>query len=330
MFSINEIWYRRHILAYLLWPLSLLFWLGISLRRQLYAFGLFKTVRQGVPVIVVGNLTVGGTGKTPAVIALVHWLQSQGFRPGVVSRGYGRDHPHRIHEVKKFDSAELVGDEALVMMRHLDAPFVLGRNRAAAAQYLLSHFDCNVIVSDDGLQHYRLGRDIEIVMIDGTRRFGNGMLLPAGPLREPRQRAKHADFTMVVNGRPQNGEYSLSIRVAGCRKVGAPEQCRSLQSFSSQPVHAFAAIGNPARFFAELDKNQIDYKAHRLPDHHRYSAEDFARIETKTILMTEKDAVKCAHIALADAWYVEIESDLPMALKKALLHKLRSGLLIHG
>lgn len=293
-------------MAWLLSPLSLLFGLIGGLRRTGYAVGLLRRRRFPVPVIVVGNITVGGTGKTPLVIWLARYLQERGWRPGLVSRGYGGRASRWPQQVRPDSDVNAVGDEAVLLATATGCPMCVGPDRPAAVSGLLTHADVDIVISDDGLQHYALARDIEIVVIDGARGFGNGLLLPAGPLREPRSRLKRAEL-VVVNGDPVDD--ACSMRLGRPRLTHLHEaRSRTLESLAGSRVHAVAGIGNPTRFFDMLRRYGLEPIEHPLPDHHRFAATDLAYGDDSPILMTAKDAVKCRRFPCDDCWVVEVEA----------------------
>jgi tetraacyldisaccharide 4'-kinase len=322
-FDIATHWYQRHLtwLTFLLLPFSWLFRLIVSLRRFAYQRGLLKSHRLSVPVIVVGNLTVGGTGKTPCVIWLAQFLRSHGWQPGIVSRGVGGQRQVSPHWVEQSDSATVVGDEALLLLRKTHCPMVIGIDRVAAARELLKRANCNIIISDDGLQHYRLARDIEIVMMDGDRRYGNQQLLPAGPLREPLSRLQNVTYQVVTNGNASD-QYTLSLSPLDFVSVMDPSQTYTLNSFPYQSVHAVAGIGHPSRFFNQLTTLGFKITTHRFPDHHAYQRDELVFTDDRSIIMTEKDAVKCRTFADARYWYLRVTAHLSDAFEKDLLQTL--------
>ena len=285
-------------------PLSAIYAAISGIRRFAYARHLARATRLSCPVVVVGNLSVGGTGKTPLVCWLAGQLIELGFRPGVVSRGYGGS-SRAARLVQAADDSNKVGDEAILLARRSRVPVATGRNRPAAAQ-LLINAGCDIIVSDDGLQHYALQRDCEIIVIDGDRRFGNGRLLPAGPLRETPARLERAD-AVVINGGDAENDGAMRMRLlatsAIAMKYGTP---KPLREFSGQPVHAVAAIGNPQRFFSMLRAVGISVVEHALPDHAKLGIDDISFPDDLPVLMTEKDAVKCRDIAGPHHWYVPV------------------------
>lgn len=315
---LNKFWYDGVSPPWWMRPLSAVYG-GISgLRRSAYSLRLARSTRLECPVVVVGNLTVGGTGKTPLVCWLAGQLIELGFRPGVVTRGYGGS-SRAARLVQASDNADKVGDEAVLLARRSRVPVASGRNRPAAAQ-LLINAGCDVIVSDDGLQHYALQRDCEIVVIDGDRGFGNGRLLPAGPLRETPARLQRAD-AIVVNGGDAGRAGALRMRLLATSAVAMKYgTSKPLREFSGQPVHAIAAIGNPQRFFAMLRAIGINAVEHPLPDHAKLGIDDISFADDLAVLMTEKDAVKCREIAGPHHWYVPVS----VAFAAGDAEKLRS------
>ena len=271
--SLERIWYSRTSWSLLLTPLSWLYCAIVCMRRKAYEIGLLRATDVGVPVIVVGNITVGGTGKTPLVIWLAQYLRDSGYRPGIISRGYGGKAKHWPQQVRPDSDAFIVGDEAIVISRRTQSPMAVGPDRVADARALLEYQDCDVILSDDGLQHYSLQRAVEIATIDGIRRFGNGRCLPAGPLREPIGRLKDVDMR-VVKGTSGPGEYAMTYR--GDRLVNLDDETTqtSLADLEGQHVHAVAGIGNPSAFFSTLQKHGAQVTEHVFPDHHLFSAND--------------------------------------------------------
>ena len=300
--------------------LAALYGAAIALRRKLFHKGLLRSHELAVPVVVVGNVSVGGTGKTPLTIAVVRRLREAGWKPGVASRGYGRSDEGAAAWVSADTSPAQGGDEPVLIARRAGVPVRVDRDRSAAGRELIAA-GCDVIVCDDGLQHYRLRRDVEIEVLDGHRRYGNGQLLPAGPLREPPERASECDFRVVNGGDASFGEWSMRLR-ADCAVPMRGGRSRPLASFGGHRVHAVAGIGNPQRFFEMLRSLGIGVVPHAFPDHHVYTAADFEFGSELPVLMTEKDAVKCA--AFANEWHysVPVAAELPEAFWVALLEKL--------
>jgi len=341
-----DVWYGgRKRATPLLRPLSWLYGGVTALRGKAYQSRWLSSHRVGKPVVVVGNLTVGGTGKTPLVAWLAQRLTERGVRAGIVSRGYGRsyDEPHLVQEDSSWRD---VGDEPLLLRRHTGCLTVVGRDRVAAAESLVAH-GVDVIIADDGLQHLRLARDCEIVVVDGSRGFGNGRLLPAGPLRERTSRLRRADL-VVVNGRPEHASLIATGIVNGSGEPGAApprallmtvaastayrvdrgSEPRPLDAFRRTQAHAVAGIGNPGRFFRQLRERGIDIIEHAFPDHHPFTAAELDFQDGLPVLMTEKDAVKCREFAKRQFWYVPVTARFGEADELALLRCVldRTGL----
>ncbi len=270
-----------------------------------------------VPVIVVGNVTVGGSGKTPLVIWLVRYLEVAGMRPGVVSRGYGGSAGAKPVIVAPDSRAEEVGDEPLLLARRTGIPVCICADRVAAAEHLLRETDVNIVVADDGLQHYRLRRDLEFVVIDGQRGLGNGRMLPAGPLREPAARLTQADL-VFCNGESAGIPGHIFQLVPGRARALSGTRERDLTEFRDERVRAVAGIGNPNRFYTLLAKFGIDYEPVVVADHGRVDLEQLAGEHEQPILMTEKDSVKYPGTAVANAWYVPVDVRLPVAAELAV------------
>jgi len=330
MHWLEQYWYRLSPPHLVLWPLSLLFAALAASRRLLYRCGLLAVTRLPAPVIVVGNINVGGTGKTPFVIWLAAQLRERGYRPGVVCRGYGGSARTPQGATSGSDPG-VVGDEAVLLARRCACPVWVGTRRAAAAHALLAaHPECNVIVSDDGLQHYALARNIQIAVIDGERGFGNGMLLPAGPLREPLRRLAGLD-ALVVNGSllfPREAlpsrvpAFDMRLRDSMFYNLINPAQQAGPAHFAGQHVHAVTAIGNPQRFFEHLRALELSFTAHPFPDHHAFSATDFAFDDANAVLMTEKDAVKCERFGEGKFWALRVDAEVDPALGDLILRNL--------
>jgi tetraacyldisaccharide 4'-kinase len=316
-------WYKSGVWHLILVPLSWLFLLLSSFRRFAYRLGIFNTVRLPVPVIVVGNITVGGTGKTPLVIWLAEQLAQAGFKPGIISRGYGGKNDRSMAVTGNSDPA-VAGDEPVMIAGRTAAPIWVGRDRAATGIALLNaHPACNLIISDDGLQHYRLARDAEIVVIDGQRRFGNGRLLPAGPLRESIRRLASVDAVVSNGVASDEGCIEMQLQPAGFRNLKDATKSAPASAFVGKRLLAIAGIGNPGRFFAQLETMGLQFAEKPFPDHHVYTPEDLPTGSADAILMTEKDAVKCRAFAEPDWWYLAVDAKLDRALVERVLKKLR-------
>jgi tetraacyldisaccharide 4'-kinase len=317
-------WRSRGPLAWLLLPAGLLFFAIVAVRRALYRAGVLKSTTLPVPVVVIGNITAGGAGKTPLTIWLVRALQAAGRHPGVVSRGHGRD-DDVVREVGAGATAAAVGDEPLLIHRRAGCPVVVGRDRVAAARALLAaHSACDVIVADDGLQHYRLARDVEVVVCDG-RGVMNGWPLPAGPLREPVSRLHEAD-ALVLNGRctaAGRGVAVFRMDLEGARfhRLDDPAQSCTAAELVGKRLHALAGIGDPARFFAHLEGLGLSCETHAFPDHHRYGAADFPR-EGDAIVTTEKDAVKFPPDLALPVWVLPVVARLEPDLAQFVVERI--------
>jgi len=303
---LDHYWNSVNGVSLLLLPLSLIFGAVAWIRRLGYRLGVWRKRRFPVPVIVVGNITVGGTGKTPLVIWLAQYLRSHGWRPGIVSRGYGGEATHWPQQVRADSDPASVGDEAVMLAALTGCPMCVGPDRPDAVQALLAHTDVNIVISDDGMQHYALARDLEIAVIDGERRLGNGFLLPAGPLREPRSRLNRVDL-VVVNGQGRDNEYSMKLFKPLLRPL-AGNGAMEISELAGRAVHAVAGIGNPQRFFQLLTRHGIDVEPHPYPDHHPFEAGDLKYDDGLPILMTEKDAVKCRCLPCRDCWVVHVDA----------------------
>lgn len=319
--ALEKLWYElpEAPLVRCLEPLENLFiTLAARRRRQLSETAFYPEV----PVVVIGNITVGGTGKTPLTLRLAEALHQRGWRPGIVSRGYGASRGHFPRFVQADTPASEGGDEP-VMLASAGWPVVIDPDRVRAVQHLLSHTDCNLVISDDGLQHYRLGSNVAIAVVDGARGFGNRRCLPAGPLREPVARLGDVDF-VVLNGEEVGGfmppieTVPMHVQPGGWLHLASGD----MQPLEAGPhrgrVHAVAGIGNPSRFFASLRALGFTPVEHAFADHYRFTASDFHFDETLPILMTTKDAVKCRHLNLPDAWALQVQASVPDAFLDAV------------
>lgn len=325
-------WQQHGIAQIVLLPLSFLF-LGLSmLRRLAYRQGWLKSHALAVPVVIVGNITVGGTGKTPLVIYLVEQLKQAGYTPGIISRGYGGT---QSGEVLLTSLPTEKGDEPVLMAKRTACPVWVNADRVQAGRDLLAaHPNCNILISDDGLQHYRLQRDVEIVVLNSQHSFGNGQLLPAGPLREKRIRlsqvnaivdtARKSDLK-AKEGLTLSQTYNMSLKMTGIQRLD-DSQKTSIAQLQTKQVLAIAGIGHPSRFFNLLKGLGLDCETRAFNDHHAYTAQDFADVTDKTLLMTEKDAVKCKHLDLNDAWYLPVSAQLESTQNNSLLQVIQSAL----
>ena len=309
LINIDKVWYTRHSSRWLLAPFAWIYQLVTKLRR--HYLERFCQQRCSIPIIVVGNITVGGVGKTPLVIELAQRLQAKGVRIGIVSRGFGASVKQFPYDVGEEDTAQAVGDEPLLLVKKTGVPVVIAPNRMQAVNYLLDKYNVQMIISDDGLQHYRMGRAIEIAVVDGLRGLGNGLCLPAGPLRESSKRLKQVDF-VVVNGDKENIpkiEPSLcyQMRLQPGNLIGLVDGKTADSATLSARFAAIAGIGHPGRFFATLDSLSVSFKAYPFPDHHPFKACDL-QLPEKQIVMTEKDAVKCRPFATNNMYFLPVEA----------------------
>lgn len=309
-------WYQPKIWGWILWPFSKIFEQIVKLRRLCYQKGFLRSYKADVPVVIVGNLTVGGTGKTPLVIALIEILLEQGLRPGILLRGY-KSNAYGAIVVQGNMDPKLVGDEAILLSRRCKCPVVVSKKRIEGAKKLVNAFDVNIILCDDGLQHYALQRDLEIAVIDGERGFGNGYCLPMGPLRELPNRLDQVDLT-VVNGKDMhfNCDYAYSL-------LNSKRKLR-INELHGRTVHAVAGIGTPNKFFDLLTAHGVNVIPHPFPDHHQFTMHDLTFSDRLPILMTEKDAVKCKYFASERYWVVPVNTELD----PSIMEKFKN--LVHG
>ena len=319
--KLNSIWYSQSILSWLLLPISYCFWILTKLLKLGYRFGIFGVYHAPVPVVVVGNITVGGTGKTPLVVWLAQLLEENGWRPGVVCSGYGGYSKKWPIRVSPDTRLEAIGDEALLLFEKVLCPVVAGPRRSECVEMLVNKYSVDVVVSDDGLQHYALERDIEIAVIDGSRRFGNTRLLPAGPLRESKKRLDNVDFT-VVKGCFSGNEIGMLFEPANLANLLNPCNQATLESFKGMAVNAVAGVGNNESFFKLLFERGIKCIPREFPDHYIYSASDLDFSDNLPVIMTEKDAVKCKAFAKEDWWSLSIRAALPNEFEVQFLKRL--------
>lgn len=321
MAGIETYWYRTSPAHLILLPASWLFGVLAALRRALYRSSLLKSSRLPVPVVVIGNISVGGTGKTPLTLHLAQQLTNAGHHPVIVSRGFGGN--ASLQQVTEGSTAEQTGDEPLLMARRNICPVWVGRDRSAAARAALKSCpQCDVVLCDDGMQHYRLQRDMEICVVDGARRFGNGHLLPAGPMREPLSRLKTVDAVVVNGGQASGGEYAMQLCGELFFNLKHPEKTALPRDFAGLRLHAVAGIGNPKRFFDHLKTLGLSAIPHPFPDHHPYQPGDLAYDNCDALLLTEKDAVKCAAFADDKFWVLRVDAKIESALTDQLLRKI--------
>ena len=319
---VQRLWQTRGAFAWLMLPLAVFYCFVMRLRRWAYAAGWLGSRRVPAPVIVVGNLSVGGTGKTPLVIWLVNELTKAGYRPGVVSRGYGGNEQALPMLVDAATTPAVAGDEPVLIRRETGRPVAVAPDRVAAAHMLLEMTDCDVIVADDGLQHLRLRRDIDIAVIASDRIAGNGWCLPAGPLRESASVLRQVDI-VVSRARPsRHTDWHMDILPDQCISLQAPKQRQDLAAFSGRRVHAVAGLGNPEAFFHSLRDAGIDVIEHRFPDHHAYRRADLEYGDACPVIMTAKDAVKCRDFAGPHWWYLSVRPVVDAGILEYILNRL--------
>lgn len=328
MAGLENYWYKTSPAHLILLPASWLFGALSALRRALYRSHVLKSFRIPVPVVVIGNISVGGTGKTPLTLTIARQLVAHGYHPVIVSRGYGGDRSQQ--HITENSTAQQAGDEPLLMARRGICPVWVGKDRVATARRaLLVHPQCDVVLCDDGLQHYRLQRDVEIAVIDGVRRFGNGRLIPAGPLREPISRLKSVD-AVVVNGGQHltqfQNQYAMQLSGNVFHNLRHPEKTASAQDLQKLRLHAAAGIGHPQRFFDHLRSLGLTFTEHAFADHYSYQASDLIFKDCDALLLTEKDAVKCTAFADDHFWVLNVNAQVDSALIDHLLRKIA----IHG
>lgn len=310
--KLEKIWYHKHLLSEVLRPMSWIYQ-GVSTLRRYILSRWFQT-SFSVPIIVVGNLSVGGVGKTPLVVALAQFFQKKGLKVGVVSRGYGATISEFPHDIQAHESATLVGDEPKLIAQATGAPVVIDPKRVRAVEFLISKYQPDIILSDDGLQHYKMGRSIEIAVVDATRGLGNGYCLPAGPLREPPARLQEVDF-IVANSGSWPSAFSMSLKPIEIIALSTGKVVN--RDVFNEPIAAFAGIGNPQRFYSTLNELGIHFVPYDFPDHHVYNADDF-RVQEKQVIMTEKDAVKCQSFCTDQMFYLKVQPELSDAFWRAL------------
>jgi len=318
--TLHRIWYRHNVAAYALAPVALLYCGVMRIRRGLYRKAVFTRRRFPVPVIVVGNLVAGGTGKTPLVAWLAGQLGAHGYRVGISASGYQGAATNPPRRVTADSNPFAVGDEALLLARRTGCAVCAGADRVRAVEQLLDA-GCDLILCDDGLQHERLARDIELALVDAQTGFGNGWCLPAGPLREPLRRLRDLDWLVATRGAYPDA-VAMTLSVAGVFPVGGDGPPRPLAAFAGTAVHAVAGIARPERFFTLLGDAGLQVSRHPFADHHRFRPRDLNFRDGKPVLMTEKDAVKCRTFAPPDTWFVRVDAQMPPEFMPRLLSRL--------
>ncbi|MDC0014478.1 lipid A export permease/ATP-binding protein MsbA [Gammaproteobacteria bacterium] len=318
-----DAWYKKSLWLYLLSPLTIIFSALVRWRKNSYLKNPGKVWKSAIPIVVVGNISMGGTGKTPLVKHIASALKKRGFKPGLVSRGYGGKFSGTL-EVNHETTFKQTGDEAQLLAK-LQLPFFVDKDRSRAAKTLQEKYDCDVIISDDGLQHYRMDRKLEIAVIDGARRLGNGLAFPAGPLREPKGRLKDVDF-IVNNGGPTEGdEILMTLTPSKFIHLNSGKEYDVDSWPMHKQVHAVAGVGNPNRFFDLLSRLDFEFDKNPFPDHHKYTKRDLYYLDHLPILMTEKDAAKCKHFNNSKIWYLSIEAKIEPQFIDRLEEKLNNG-----
>jgi len=292
----------------MLWPVSVVFRLLVSLRRTLYKAGLLSSWRSPVPVVVIGNITVGGAGKTPLVIAFSELLTERGYRVGIVTRGYGGTTNDATAVATPDSDPSVVGDEPVLLASRTGLPVVVSANRVAAVKHLIATFDIECVLCDDGLQHYALQRDLEVAVVDSVYRLGNCFVLPAGPLREPVGRLDTVDMTVYSGNNRSVPDYLPGYSLAGSNFVSVNDSGNvvPVASFSGKTVHAVAGIASPQNFYESLRANSINVVQHEFPDHAAYKRSDLLFNDELPVVMTEKDMVKCSRFEIPNCWYVPV------------------------
>lgn len=326
--KLRQGWREPNLLTFMFLPISWVYLGLVKVRQIFYRLGIFKSVTLSVPVIVVGNITVGGSGKTPLVMAMVSFLKDKGYRPGVISRGYGGTSQFWPREVDTTTSAEIVGDEPQLIYERCSVAIVVGPDRVRCGCYLIDKLGCDILVSDDGFQHFALNRNIDIVVVDQEFGYGNGLCLPAGPLRESKSALKRANLVALnTNSNDKNQDeaqgYNMRLELQDARNL-ADGSTKKLSEFRNQQAHAVTGLGNPARFFSELDKLEIKIKRHEFPDHHAFNDSDLAFSDASPILMTEKDGIKCHDMSNAkNIWVIPSELSIDQGLFREVEKILR-------
>jgi len=318
---LERLWWGSERPPWYLVGLSTIYCSVAVLRRAAYRHGLLPTQRIPVPVIVIGNITVGGSGKTPLVTWLARALRERGYHPGIASRGYGGHYRVPVQDVTGDSNPDLVGDEAVLLARDTGCPVAVARARPLAARRLVEAWHCDVVIADDGLQHYSLARDMEVAVVDGKRRHGNGYCLPAGPLRELPARLQAADIRICHGGTPRTGEIRLDLVPDPLEPLASRPQTTA--PAAGDRVHAVAGIGNPQRFFNLLRELGLEVIEHPFPDHHRFAPGDLEFGDRLPVIMTAKDAVKCRDWADQHCWVLPVTAQPAAELISAIENRLR-------
>jgi tetraacyldisaccharide 4'-kinase len=317
----NNQYYKKSNWIYLLIPVSIFFYFFSNLKKYLYRNGFLKTIKIKVPVLIIGNITLGGTGKTPLALDLIEKFLSKGLKPALISRGYGGT-AKNITEVFELSNVRSVGDEALFIKVKSKIPVFIGKDRVGAAQILLKKYpETSIIISDDGLQHYRLARDYEIIVVDSQRQFGNGLIFPAGPLRESTSKLKQVD-AVVYKGASSNSNFYQMKYITKHFKNLLTNKKTIFDGIQDKKIVAITAIGNPESFFSTLEDYNLDFKKVTFNDHYLFNKHDFIKYADYNIVMTEKDAIKCQKFATKNFWVLPLETKVEERLFQNILKKV--------
>ena len=317
----NNQYYKKSNWIYLLIPISIFFYFFSSLKKYLYKKGFLTTIKIKVPVLIIGNITLGGTGKTPLALNIIENFLKEGLKPALISRGYGGS-ANNIKEVFEFSNVRAVGDEALLIKSKSKIPIFIGKDRANVARILLKKYpETSIIISDDGLQHHRLERDYEIIVVDSQRQFGNGLIFPAGPLREGISRLKQVD-AVVYKGVNNNSNFYQMKYITKHFKNLLTNKKAILKDIKDKKIVAITAIGNPESFFSTLESYDLKFKKVIFNDHYLFNKNDFIKYADYNIVMTEKDAIKCKKFATKNFWVLPLETKVDERLFQNILKKV--------
>ena len=325
MISVDQIfnnqYYKKSSWIYLLIPISIFFYLSSILKKYLYKKGFLTTIKIKVPVLIIGNITLGGTGKTPLALNIIENFLKEGLKPALISRGYG-GRANNIKEVFEFSNVRAVGDEALLIKSKSKIPVFIGKDRANVARILLKKYpETSIIISDDGLQHHRLARDYEIIVVDSQRQFGNGLIFPAGPLRECISKLKQVD-AVVYKGANSNSNYYQMKYITKHFKNLLTNKTAIFKGIQDKKIVAITAIGNPESFFSTLEGYGLEFKKVTYNDHYLFNKNDFIKYADYNIVMTEKDAIKCQKFATKNFWVLPLETKVDERLFRNILKKV--------
>jgi tetraacyldisaccharide 4'-kinase len=317
----NNQYYKKSSWIYLLIPISIFFYFFISLKKYLYKNGFLKTIKIKVPVLIIGNITLGGTGKTPLTLDLIAKFLKKGLKPAIISRGY-RGSANNITEVFESSDVSVVGDEALLIKAKSKVPVFIGKDRVSVAKILLKKYpETSIIISDDGLQHYRLARDYEIIVVDSQRQFGNGLIFPAGPMREDISKLKHVDAVVYKGANSNSNFYQMKYITKHFKNLLTNKKV-IFKDIQDKKIVAITAIGNPESFFSTLEGYGSEFKKVTYNDHYLFNKNDFIKYADYNIVMTEKDAIKCQKFATKNFWVLPLETKVDERLFRNILKKV--------